>query len=119
MYARYGGGTGLSFTWVPVLAGRATKVIAYTPGTLTAGTVTVKVSRKTKTGGAACPGTRTDPDDPAAVINSGTNIAHDGADPGVAFGDDDVLGLRAITDAGFVPASSPLGVIAGVYFERE
>ena len=119
MCARYGGGTGLSIAWVPVLAGRATKVIAYTPGTLTAGTVTVKVSRKTKTGGAACPGTRTDPDDPAAVITSGTNIAHDGADPGVTFTDDDVLGLRAITDAGFVPASSPLDLIAGVYFERE
>ena len=105
--------------WYPVLAGKVTKVIAYTPGTLTAGTVTVKVSRKTKTGGAACPETQTDPDDPAAVISTATNIAHDTASAGVSFDDEDVLGLRAITDGAFTPSGTYIDLFAAAYFEED
>jgi len=105
--------------WYPVLAGKVTKVIAYTPGTLTAGTVTVKVSRRTKTGGAACPETQTNPDDPAAVISAATNIAHGTASTAVPFDDEDVLGLRAITDGAFTPAGGFIELFAAAYFEED
>ncbi len=119
MHARDDHASGFSITWYPVLAGKATRIIAYVPQTIMAGTVTVKLSRKTKTGGQACPNSRTDHDDPAAVLNASSNIAHDDAAPGVAFIDDDVIGLRAITSSDFIASPLPLTLIAGVFFEED
>jgi len=119
MYARQEATGGLAIKWYPVLAGKVTKVIAYAPGTISAGAVTVKVSRKTKGEGETCPDTRTDYDDPAAVVSADTNIAHAAAAPGITFGDDDILGLRAITGGNFVPGGSPFDLIAGVYLEAD
>ncbi len=115
MHAR---GGYVSLDWYPVSAGKLTRVTAYTPGSLTAGTVTVKPSKKTKTGGAACPEDRTDPGSPSAVLTASTNIDHDTTSPGIDLADQDVLGLRVITDADYAIAGYSLDVIAGAYFEE-
>ena len=102
--------------WFPVLAGRLTKLIAYTPGTLSAGTVTILPSRKYIDGG-GCPSTRIDHNTPSVALTSSANIASASGDE-IEFDSLDVLALRATLSGDFAPNGYDLSVVAGAYFEE-